>query len=508
MLTHMRLLPVLVLLPFLGGCALLKDLLSASSAPPSARFVGAAVEDATLDGATLHVRFALQNPGAMALRLTDVRYAVEVDGAPVAVPPPQPLTLPAGGRTELSIPVPLAFAGVTKDTLHVRVSGSASATTATGPLSLPLVHEETVPVAKAPAIALGFPKLTSLGFTSAGLELPLTVENPNPYPLGLTSLDGAIGVAATTLGVLDQRELGKVASGETKTLSVPLTLEFAKLAAALFTGGGAALKLDGSLRSGQQALPVSLTQLFELPKPPQLSFGGLALSDVSLEGATLELKYAVDNPNPLPIALGEVKYGLQVEGKNIATGGPAPDTEIAANGKTDVTARARVQFLELAASLPALLQKDAAKFSFTGSLGSKDGGALPLTHASSFKLPRLPQVTVGVPKLAGVDFTTAKIELPLTVKNGNDFPLDLGSLAGAVMLSGKKVGDVNTGALGQLQPGQPTTVSVPLTLQLANTLVAAAALRGGALPLSFDGQLQAGGVQAPVQWSKSLQLVR
>lgn len=508
MLAPMRVLAVVVLLPLLSGCALLRDLLAVSHEPPSARFAGATVQDATLDGARLDVRFALENPGPLALRLSNVQVQVEVDGAPVAVPPPQPLTVPAGGRSELSIPVPLTFANASKDALRIRVSGAATASTPTGPVSLPLMHEEMVAVAKEPKIALGFPKLTSLGFTSAGLELPLTVENPNPYALGLTSLDGVIGIGATKLGGVNQTDLGQVGAGEKKELTVHLTLQFASLAAALFSGTNAPLELSSQLKSGTQVLPVKLSQPFELPRPPKLSFGGVALSDVSLEGATLELKYAVDNPNPLPISLGEVKYALNVEGKSIATGGPAPNTEIAANAKTDVTAKARVQFLELATSLPALLQKDAAKFSFQGSLGSKAGDALPLSHASTFALPKLPSVTVGTPKLAGMDFTTARIELPLTVKNANGFDLDLGSLAGAILLSGTKVGDVNTGALGLLKAGQPRTISVPLNLQLANTVVAAAALRGGTLPLSFDGQLQAGAVTAPVQWSKSLQLSR
>ncbi len=511
-----RLLIAALVLPLLSGCSLLRELLNTSASsfgPPTASATGASVTEATLDGAQVEVRFSLQNPNAMAMEVSDIRHAVEVDG--VSVPSrgaPAQLTLQPGAQTQLAIPVQLTFTPAEgKQSVRVQVYGQATAQTATGPVKLPLNYEGEVAVAQAPEVAWGLPRLTGLGFTSAGLEVPITLKNPNAYPLGLGSLDGAVKLGGTRLGQVASGQLGRLQPGESRELPVPLVLEFAKLGSTLLSAVTSPLELDTQLGSGAALVPVKLTQALALPKAPALSFGGIGFSELGLDGVTLELKYAVDNPNPLPIKLEGVKYALQVEGKSVVAGGPKDGTEIAAGGRTDLVFPARVKFMDLASSLPALLSKDRAKLGFTGSLGSKGPAgvdALSLSHQDTFQLPKLPQFSIGAPKIAGMDFTSARIELPVILKNLNSFALPIGNVAGAVSLSGSKIGNVATGELGMLEAGQQRTVNLPLTLKLAEVASAALALGGSSVPLAFNGEVVSGAVRAPIQWSQSVRFTK
>src|SRR4051812_7282993 len=68
--------------------------------------------------------------------------------------------------------------------------------------------------------------------------------------------------------------------------------------------------------------------------PPTLTFQSASLADVNLEGVTLNLNYAIDNPNPVAIDLAQVQYALAVEGKHVVSGTPPQGLHLAANGKS------------------------------------------------------------------------------------------------------------------------------------------------------------------------------
>src|SRR5688572_27829564 len=57
-----KLLLLAAVLPTLSGCALLRQLLNTSYGPPSASFTSATIQEASLDGARVEVRFSLDNP--------------------------------------------------------------------------------------------------------------------------------------------------------------------------------------------------------------------------------------------------------------------------------------------------------------------------------------------------------------------------------------------------------------------------------------------------------------
>ena len=78
-----------------------------------------------------------------------------------------------------------------------------------------------------------------------------------------------------------------------------------------------------------------------------LSFRDASLSDVTFAGATVNLTFTVENPNPVGISLAESDYKLSVAGKQLVAGKPPAGLQIPASGSSDVTLPAQVRFADL-----------------------------------------------------------------------------------------------------------------------------------------------------------------
>src|SRR2546429_7475494 len=68
----------------------------------------------------------------------------------------------------------------------------------------------------------------------------------------------------------------------------------------------------------------SLLQTVAQRREPTLSFKDASLSDGTFAGATGNLTFTVENPNPVGISLAESDYKLSVAGKQLVAGKPPP----------------------------------------------------------------------------------------------------------------------------------------------------------------------------------------
>jgi LEA14-like dessication related protein len=242
-------------------------------------------------------------------------------------------------------------------------------------------------------------------------------------------------------------------------------------------------------------------------KKPTLTFRSAQLADASLAGATVNLTYALHNPNPLGLSLASVSYALFVEGKQVVAGAPPKGLQVGAQRTTDLTFPAAVKFAELAPVLQVFLSKDRARYRAEGTIGVQTPlGVLsfPLSHEADFEVPKIPNVELSSPRIAQLSLTSATVELPLTVTNRNSFALPIGDLSGAVQIAGANVGTVSAGALGTLPGGTPRMVTLPFTVNFGSALAAANALRRGSGTVAFNGQLQSGGASIPLNLSQTV----
>src|SRR4051812_16136367 len=79
---------------------------------------------------------------------------------------------------------------------------------------------------------------------------------------------------------------------------------------------------------------------------PTLQFRNANLADVGLLGLTLNLNFALNNPNPIALSLAEVDYALFVEGRQVVAGKPPNGLNIPANQTANLVFPAQIQFAD------------------------------------------------------------------------------------------------------------------------------------------------------------------
>jgi len=198
---------------------------------------------------------------------------------------------------------------------------------------------------------------------------------------------------------------------------------------------------------------------------PSLSFKDASLSDVTLGGATVNLIFTVTNPNDASLSLAETDYKLSLEGKQVVAGKPPAGIKIPAKGSSDVTLPASVKFADIAGSIADFLRKEQANYRAEGHIGVDTPigiAALPFEKEGTVPLPKLPDVSLGTPKIGSLSLTSARIDVPLVFANQNPFALPLGSVSGALRIAGADVGEVGAQPVGRVDAKGAKTVTLPV----------------------------------------------
>ncbi|HEY8212303.1 MAG TPA: LEA type 2 family protein [Myxococcaceae bacterium] len=259
---------VVVASPF-AGCAELKKTLKNAFQLPTLTFKTVSLADVSLESATVNLAFQLKNPNPIGLSVSSVSYSFFVEGKQVvAGSPPNGLTIPSSGSRELVFPANVKFADVapvlqtflTKETATYRAEGSIGLKTPIGVLPIELKQEGTFPVPKPPQVALQPPRLKAVTLTSATLELPLVVTNPNEFGLPVNGLSGTVIVAGSKVGTVASQDFGYIAPHAQQPVNLDVVVNFAQAAAAAgaLRKGQATVAFDAEIRSGKLTLPLRL----------------------------------------------------------------------------------------------------------------------------------------------------------------------------------------------------------------------------------------------------------
>jgi LEA14-like dessication related protein len=57
-----------------------------------------------------------------------------------------------------------------------------------------------------------------------------------------------------------------------------------------------------------------------LVEKPGVSLRNVEVTDIGLDGQTFVLEFGVDNPNPFPLPISSIAYGVELEGVRLASG--------------------------------------------------------------------------------------------------------------------------------------------------------------------------------------------
>jgi LEA14-like dessication related protein len=269
----LRLLLATLVLAVTSGCAELLSILRSSFREPAFSFLRADLSNISLGGLTLDTVWRLDNPNAVAISLASIDYAFFIENKQVvAGSPGQGLQIAAQASSELHFPAGIKFADVvgvvetflTKDSAAWRAEGGLGISTPIGVIRLPLATSGQFEVPKIPAVQFASPRLSNLSFTGATIDFPLQVTNKNTYALPVSGVVGTLSIAGSPVGTLSTGDLGAMAGKGTRTVNLPLNVNFLSAAGALvraIQSGQAPVQFNAQVQSGQQALPVQVDQL-------------------------------------------------------------------------------------------------------------------------------------------------------------------------------------------------------------------------------------------------------
>jgi LEA14-like dessication related protein len=255
----------------LASCASLQELARSAFERPRLAFRSAAVQALDLEGATVALKFELENPNGFGLDLARVGYGLEVEGTTIATGDlPGGLAIPARGKAPLTVPVRIRFADVPgivsiltggKDQLRYRVAGSVGVNTPIGPVELPMAHEDRLALPSLPRFALDGLAVRSASLTQLALDVKVKVTNPNPFGLPAGKLGYALSVAGSPVARADGAPLAAVAGNGAATIALPVKVDVLRTGAAaaqLARGGEVDVALRGEARVAGITVPLQL----------------------------------------------------------------------------------------------------------------------------------------------------------------------------------------------------------------------------------------------------------
>jgi LEA14-like dessication related protein len=267
----------LALLALTGaGCAGLSDLARVAFEEPKLSFRSASVEALDLEGATIGVKFDLENPNGFGLDVARVGWGVEVEGTRIATGDmPGGLAIPARGVAPLTIPVRVRYRDVPgivglltsrRDAIGYRLSGKVGVRTPIGIVDLPVSHSDRVALPSLPSFSLEGVSLRTASFTDMALDVKLRVKNPNAFPIPAGSLDYALSLAGTEVVRAQDTALARVAGGTAQTVSIPVRVNVLKAGrAATELARGAPVQLGLAGTADVAGIPVPLDLAATVP---------------------------------------------------------------------------------------------------------------------------------------------------------------------------------------------------------------------------------------------------
>jgi LEA14-like dessication related protein len=258
----------------LAGCAEVGKVIGASFERPRLVFEGWEPREVDLEGVTLGLRWRIDNPNSVGLRLVGLDYRLDLEGhQAVTGSAGGGIRIPSRGSAPVDLPVHLRYADVppiveslfTRETLLWRISGEVAIDTPVGPIRIPFAHEGRTPAPRPPRVAIEGLSVHDASLTGLTLDVKLRIDNPNAFPLPLGTLAYGLRVAGGEVVRAATHPLAPVPGGKGATLALPVHLSFAaagEAARRALAGEATEVALQGAAGFGSLKLPLDLKGRF------------------------------------------------------------------------------------------------------------------------------------------------------------------------------------------------------------------------------------------------------
>lgn len=121
-----------------------------------------------------------------------------------------------------------------------------------------------------------------------------------------------------------------------------------------------------------------------LVSAPGVSLRNVTVTDLGFSGQTFVLGFDVVNPNPFPLPISEVSYGIELDGHGFASGETAAKFSIPAEGDGEFAINVRLNLLKTAPQLLYVI-RDGVRGDIPYELAGELVIDLPLVKPVSFR---------------------------------------------------------------------------------------------------------------------------
>jgi LEA14-like dessication related protein len=214
----------------------------------------------------------------------------------------------------------------------------------------------------------------------------------------------------------------------------------------------------------------TLNQLLEKMdvKKPVVRVNQVNLTALSFEDATLRFRLEIQNPNNIGVTLDGFDYRLDIDQHAFLNGDQTEKTEIAAGKSSFVDVPVTVNFTQLFDTIKDLVSRNEVayqtEFGLKFNLPVLGMTRIPVSHAGTLPLPKLPDISLSSLKVSKMGLTGADLLLVLKIDNPNIFGFDLTNLDYNLSVDGNRWAQGRAAKIGEISAGNQSVLNLPIAL--------------------------------------------
>ncbi len=241
----------------------------------------------------------------------------------------------------------------------------------------------------------------------------------------------------------------------------------------------------------------SVQSILDAAPKPTAMIAGVSLSNLSLDGVTLDFDVDVNNPYSFNLPLANLGYGLSSSGKSVLSGKLDNPGSIPANGKKRLDVPVSVRFADLLNVLsgvrPSSVVPYDAKLDISADVPGAGPITLPLKKSGKLPVPAVPQVSLAEVQWGNLSLTEASALVRLGITNTNDFSMVLNQMSYALALGGVDIANTSVRQPASFAgKGSSQTIEIPISIKPINLGMAAFnMLRGEGAAYRIHGNMSA-----------------
>ncbi len=139
-------------------------------------------------------------------------------------------------------------------------------------------------------------------------------------------------------------------------------------------------------------LQQSCASLEDVIQSPGVTLNTIEIQDIDFSAQTFVLGFEVSNPNPFPLPINAIDYGVTLDGERFASGRTAADISVPASGRSDIAISVELDLFRTAPKVLYLVRE-----------ATEDGIPYEVRGNLSVDLPLVDKVPFGTEGRVRVD---------------------------------------------------------------------------------------------------------